>query len=199
MSAKVSAEIVKMLRERTGAAMMDCKKALVETGGDMEKAVEWLRKKGVSSAEKKVGRATNEGLIEAYIHPGSRLGVLIEVNCETDFVAKTPEFRALVKDLAMQIAATNPRAVAREEVAADQIEKELEIYRTQARNEKKPENVVERIAQGKLEKFYQEFVLLEQSFIKDQNRSVKQVITDVIARLGENISVRRFVRFQLGA
>ena len=199
MSTQVSADIVKTLRERSGAAMMDCKKALVETGGDMDKAVEWLRKKGVSSAEKKVGRATNEGLIEAYIHPGSRLGVLIEVNCETDFVAKTPDFRALVKDLAMQIAATNPRAVSREEVATDQIEKELEIYRTQARNEKKPENVVERIAQGKLDKFYQEVVLLEQSFIKDQNRTVKQVITDVIAKLGENISVRRFVRFQLGA
>jgi len=199
MSTQVSADIVKTLRERSGAAMMDCKKALVETGGDMDKAVEWLRKKGISSAEKKVGRTTNEGLIEAYIHPGSRLGVLIEVNCETDFVAKTPEFRALVKDLAMQIAATNPRTVTREEIATDQIEKELEIYRTQARNEKKPENVVERIAQGKLEKFYQDFVLLEQSFIKDQNRPVKQVITDVIAKLGENIGVRRFVRFQLGA
>jgi elongation factor Ts len=199
MSATVSADVVKMLRERTGAAMMDCKKALVETGGDMDKAVEWLRKKGISSAEKKVGRTTNEGLIEAYIHPGSRLGVLIEVNCETDFVAKTSEFRGLVKDLAMQIAATSPRAVTREEIAADQIEKEMEIYRTQARNEKKPENMVDRIAQGKLEKFNQEFVLLEQSFIKDQNRTVKQVITDVIAKIGENISVKRFVRFQLGA
>jgi len=199
MSANISAEVVKNLRERTGAAMMDCKKALLETGGDMEKAVEWLRKKGISSAEKKIGRATNEGLIEAYIHPGSRLGVLIEVNCETDFVAKTPDFRALVKDLAMQIAATNPRTVSREEVPAEQIEKELEIYRTQARNEKKPENMIDRIAQGKLEKFYQESVLLEQSFIKDQNRVVKQVITDVIAKLGENISVKRFVRFQLGA
>lgn len=199
MSTNITADIVKTLRERTGAAMMDCKKALVEVGGDMDKAVEWLRKKGISSAEKKVGRATNEGLIESYIHPGSRLGVLIEVNCETDFVAKTPEFRALVKDLAMQIAATNPRAITREEISTEQINKELEIYRTQAANEKKPEAVVERIAQGKLEKFYQEFVLLEQSFIKDQNRTVKQVITDVIAKLGENISVRRFIRFQLGA
>jgi elongation factor Ts len=179
--------------------MMDCKKALVETGGDLEKAVDWLRKKGAASAEKKVGRATNEGLIEAYIHPGSRLGVLIEVNCETDFVAKTPEFRALVKDLAMQVAATSPRAVSREEIPAGVVEKELEIYRTQARNEKKPENVVERIAQGKMEKFYQDFVLLEQNFIKDQNRLVKQVVTDVIAKLGENIAVKRFVRFQLGA
>jgi elongation factor Ts len=199
MSVNISADAVKTLRERTGAAMMDCKKALVETGGDIEKAIEWLRKRGAASAEKKVGRTTNEGLIEAYIHPGSRLGVLIEVNCETDFVAKTPDFRALVKDLAMQIAATSPRAVAREEIPADQVEKELEIYRTQARNEKKPENVVERIAQGKLEKFYQDFVLLEQSFIKDQNRTVKQVVTDVIAKLGENITVKRFVRFQLGA
>ncbi|MCI0695310.1 translation elongation factor Ts [candidate division KSB1 bacterium] len=199
MSVNISADAVKTLRERTGAAMMDCKKALVETGGDIEKAIEWLRKKGAASAEKKVGRTTNEGLIEAYIHPGSRLGVLIEVNCETDFVAKTPDFRALVKDLAMQIAATSPRAISREEIPADQVEKELEIYRTQARNEKKPENVVERIAQGKLEKFYQDFVLLEQSFIKDQNRSVKQVVTDVIAKLGENITVKRFVRFQLGA
>jgi elongation factor Ts len=195
----VSADIVKTLRERTGAGMMDCKKALVETGGDIEKAVDWLRKKGAASAEKKVGRATNEGLIEAYIHPGSRLAVLIEVNCETDFVAKTPEFRALVKDLAMQVAATSPRAVTREEIPAGIVEKELEIYRTQARNEKKPESVVERIAQGKLEKFYQDFVLLEQNFIKDQNRTVKQVATDVIAKLGENITVKRFVRFQLGA
>lgn len=199
MSVNISADAVKTLRERTGAAMMDCKKALVEAGGDMDKAIEWLRKKGVASAEKKVGRSTNEGLVEAYIHPGSRLGVLIEVNCETDFVAKTPDFRALVKDLAMQIAATSPRAISREEIPADQIEKELEIYRTQARNEKKPETVVERIAQGKLEKFYQDFVLLEQSFIKDQNRTVKQVVTDVIAKLGENITVKRFVRFQLGA
>lgn len=199
MSANISAETVKNLRERTGAAMMDCKKALVETGGDIEKAIEWLRKRGAASAEKKVGRSTNEGLVEAYIHPGSRLGVLIEVNCETDFVAKTPDFRALVKDLAMQIAATSPRAITREEVPAEQVEKELEIYRTQARNEKKPENVVERIAQGKMEKFYQDFVLLEQSFIKDQNRTVKQVVTDVIAKLGENITVKRFVRFQLGA
>lgn len=199
MSVNISADAVKTLRERTGAAMMDCKKALVETGGDIEKAVEWLRKRGAASAEKKVGRSTNEGLVEAYIHPGSRLGVLIEVNCETDFVAKTPDFRALVKDLAMQIAATSPRAISREEIPADQVEKELEIYRTQARNEKKPENVIERIAQGKLEKFYQDFVLLEQSFIKDQNRTVKQVVTDVIAKLGENITVKRFVRFQLGA
>jgi elongation factor Ts len=195
----VSADAVKTLRERTGAGIMDCKTALVEAGGDMDKAVEWLRKKGAASAEKKVGRATNEGIVEAYIHPGSRLGVLVELNCETDFVAKTQEFRTLARDLAMQVAATNPRTVAREEIPAEVIEKEMEIYRTQARNEKKPENVVERIAQGKLEKFYQEVVLLEQNFIKDQTRTVKQVVTDVIAKLGENITVRRFIRFQLGA
>ena len=194
----VAADAVKLLRERTGAGIMDCKAALAESGGDVEKAIEWLRKKGAATAAKKVGRTTNEGLVEAYIHPGSRLGVLVEVNCETDFVAKTPDFKTLVRDLSMQIAATNPRTVTREEVEAAVIEKELEIYRSQAHNEKKPENVIERIAQGKLEKFYQENCLLDQSFIKDPNRTIKQLITDTIAKLGENITVRRFVRFQLG-
>lgn len=194
----VSAELVKQLREQTGAGIMDCKAALAETDGSFEKAIEWLRKKGAASAQKKVGRATNEGVIEAYIHPGSRLGVLIEVNCETDFVAKTEDFKNLARDLAMQVAASSPRFVKREEVPAELIEKEMEIYRTQAQNEKKPANVTERIAQGKLEKFYQEVVLLEQSFIKDPNRTVRQLVTDVIAKLGENIAIRRFVRFQLG-
>lgn len=194
----VSADAVKQLREQTGAGIMDCKAALAESNGNFEKAVEWLRKKGAASAQKKVGRATNEGVIEAYIHPGSRLGVLIEVNCETDFVAKTDDFKNLARDLAMQVAASSPRFVRREEVPADILEKEMEIYRTQAQNEKKPVNVTERIAQGKLEKFYQEVVLLEQSFIKDPNRTVKQLVTDVIAKLGENITIRRFMRFQLG-
>jgi elongation factor Ts len=194
----VSADAVKQLREQTGAGIMDCKAALAESNGNFEKAVEWLRKKGAASAQKKVGRATNEGVIEAYIHPGSRLGVLIEVNCETDFVAKTDDFKNLARDLAMQVAASSPRFVRREEVPADVLEKEMEIYRTQAQNEKKPVNVTERIAQGKLEKFYQEVVLLEQSFIKDPNRTVKQLVTDVIAKLGENITIRRFMRFQLG-
>ncbi len=194
----VSAEVVKQLREQTGAGIMDCKHALAESGGDIEKAIEWLRKKGAATAEKKMGRATNEGIIEAYIHPGSRLGVLVEVNCETDFVAKTEAFRTLVRDIAMQIAASHPKVVAREQMPAELIEKEMEIYRSQAQNEKKPANVVERIAQGKLEKFYQDNVLLEQSFIKDPNRTISQVITETIAKLGENISVRRFVRFQLG-
>lgn len=194
----VSADIVKQLREQTGAGIMDCKAALTESGGDLEKAVEWLRKKGAASAQKKVGRATNEGVIEAYIHPGSRLGVLIEVNCETDFVAKTEDFKTLARDLAMQVAAASPRVVKREDMPQEVIEKEMEIYRTQAANENKPAAVQDRIAQGKLDKFYQEAVLLEQNFIKDPTRTVTQVITEVIAKLGENITVRRFVRFHLG-
>lgn len=194
----VTADSVKLLRERTGAGIMDCKAALAETDGDIDKAIEWLRKRGAAAAAKKVGRTTNEGIIEAYIHPGSRLGVLVELNCETDFVAKTADFKQLAKDLAMQVAATNPRTLTREEIDAATIEREMEIYRSQARNDKKPENVVDRIAQGKLEKFYQENCLIEQSFIKDPNRTIKQLVTDVIAKLGENIAVRRFVRFQLG-
>jgi len=194
----VTADSVKLLRERTGAGIMDCKAALAETNGDIDKAIEWLRKRGAAAAAKKVGRTTNEGIIEAYIHPGSRLGVLVELNCETDFVAKTADFKQLAKDLAMQVAATNPRSLTREEIDPTTIEREMEIYRSQARNEKKPDNLVDRIAQGKLEKFYQENCLIEQSFIKDPNRTIKQLITDVIAKLGENITVRRFIRFQLG-
>ena len=194
----VTADSVKLLRERTGAGIMDCKAALAETDGDIDKAIEWLRKRGAAAAAKKVGRTTNEGIIEAYIHPGSRLGVLVELNCETDFVAKTADFKQLAKDLAMQVAATNPRSLTREEIDPATIEREMEIYRSQARNEKKPENVIDRIAQGKLEKFYQENCLIEQGFIKDPNRSIKQLVTDVIAKLGENITVRRFIRFQLG-
>ncbi len=194
----VSPEAVKQLREQTGAGIMDCKNALAETGGDVTKAIEWLRKKGAATAIKKMGRATNEGMIESYIHPGSRLGVIVEVNCETDFVAKTDAFKVLARDIAMQIAASNPKVVAREHMPAEVIEKEMEIYRSQAANENKPANVADRIAQGKLEKFYQDNVLLEQSFIKDPNRTISQVIAEVIAKLGENITVRRFVRFQLG-
>lgn len=194
----VSADVVKQLREQTGAGIMDCKAALTESAGDLEKAIEWLRKKGAASAQKKVGRATNEGVIEAYIHPGSRLGVLIEVNCETDFVAKTDDFKTLARDLAMQVAAASPRVVKREDMPQEVIAKEMEIYRTQAANENKPAAVQDRIAQGKLDKFYQESVLLEQNFIKDPTRTVSQVITEVIAKIGENITVRRFVRFHLG-
>jgi elongation factor Ts len=194
----ISAAEVKKLRDKTGAGMMDCKKALLETGGDMEKAVEYLRKKGIASAKKRDGREIREGVIMAYVHPGSRLGVLVEVNCETDFVAKTDDFQNLAKDIAMQIAATNPLAVNRDDIDQDIIAKEKEIYRTQVQSQKKPENVIEKIVEGKLEKYYQENVLLEQNFVKDQNRTVKEYLMEVAGKLGENMSVRRFQRFQLG-
>ncbi len=194
----VSAEQVKTLRAKTGVGIMECKSALTETDGDVDKAVELLRKKGVASAEKRAGRETKDGLVEAYIHPGSRLGVLVEVNCETDFVAKTDDFKNFVRDVAMQIAATNARAISREEFPAEEIEKEREIYLTQAQNEGKPENIIGRYVDGKLEKFFKETTLLEQGFIKDPNKTVKELLTDVIAKTGENIQIRRFVRFQLG-
>ncbi len=195
----ISAANVKALRERTGAGIMDCKKALMEADGDIDKAIEYLRKKGAALAEKKQGRETNEGAIEAYIHPGNRLGVLLEINCETDFVAKTPDFQTLARDIAMQIAATNPIAVKREDVPQELIEREKDIYRTQAKNENKPEHIIEKVIEGKIEKFYQENVLMEQHFVKDPNKTIREVITDAIAKLGENISVRRFVRYELGA
>lgn len=194
----VNAADVKILRERTGAGIMECKGALTDSEGDIDKAVEILRKKGVASAEKRAGRETNEGMVDAYIHPGSRLGVLVEVNCETDFVAKTDDFKHFVKDIAMQVAATSAKVVSREEFPQDKIEKEREIYTTQAKNEGKPENIIERYVNGKLEKYFQESVLLEQSFIKDPNKSIKDLLTEVIAKTGENIQVKRFVRFQLG-
>ena len=194
----IPAAQVKALREKTGAGFMDCKKALEETNGDVEKAIESLRKRGISTAQKKAGRKTSEGVIEAYIHPGSRLGVLLEINCETDFVAKTDEFKTLAKDLAMQVAAANPHAVKREDLPQTLIDKELEIYKTQAKNEGKPDHIIEKMSQGKLEKFYQEACLLEQSFVKDPNKTVKDYLTEIIAKLGENIVVRRFIRFQLG-
>lgn len=194
----VSAGDVKALREKTGAGIMDCKSALSETDGDVDAAVELLRKKGIASAEKRASRETNEGVVEAYIHPGSRLGVLVEINCETDFVAKTDDFRGFAKDVAMQVAAANASVVSREDFDQEQIDKELEIYKTQARNEGKPENIVERFVQGKLEKFFQESVLLEQSFIKDPNKSIKDLLTEISAKTGENVQIRRFVRFQIG-
>lgn len=195
----ISADKVKDLRDRTGVGIMECKNALTETDGDIEKAVELLRKKGVASAEKRAGRVTNQGLVEAYIHPGSQLGVLVEVNCETDFVAKTDDFKNFVRDIAMQVAATGPRVVNREDFSQEDIDKELEIYRTQAENEGKPENIIERFVQGKLEKYYKETVLLEQSFIKDLNISIKELLSEVIAKTGENVVIKRFVRFQLGS
>ncbi len=195
----ISAEQVKTLRERTGVGIMECKSALKETDGDIDAAVESLRKRGIASAEKRAGRKTKEGLIESYIHPGSRLGVLVEVNCETDFVAKTEDFKGFVRDMAMQIAATNPRVVGRQEFSQEEIDKELDIYKTQAINEGKPENIIERFSQGKLEKFYQENVLLEQGFIRDPAKNVKEVLTELISKTGENVVVKRFVRFQMGS
>ena len=195
----ISADKVKTLRERTGVGIMDCKSALTETNGDIDKAVELLRKKGIASAEKRAGRETIQGLVETYIHPGSQLGVLLEVNCETDFVAKTDDFKSFVRDIAMQIAATGPRAVSREDFLQEEIDKELEIYETQAKNEGKPENIIERYVRGKLEKFYQENVLIEQSYIKDPNKNIKGLLSEVIAKTGENIIIRRFIRYQLGA
>ena len=195
----ISADKVKTLRERTGVGIMDCKSALTETNGDIDKAVELLRKKGIASAEKRARRETSQGLVETYIHPGSQLGVLLEVNCETDFVAKTDDFKSFVRDIAMQIAATGPRAVSREDFLQEEIDKELEIYETQAKNEGKPENIIERYVRGKLEKFYQENVLIEQSYIKDPNKNIKGLLSEVIAKTGENIIIRRFIRYQLGA
>ncbi len=194
----ISASEVKKLRDLTGAGMMNCKAALIETKGNIEDAVDHLRKKGIASAQKRSGREIKEGVIISYIHPGSRLGVLAEVNCETDFVAKTDDFQNMAKDIAMQIAATNPRAIVREDISQEEIDKELEIYRTQAHDGKKPENVIEKIIQGKLGKYYQEVVLMEQIFVKDSSKTVKDYLMEISGKLGENMSIRRFVRFQLG-
>jgi elongation factor Ts len=194
----ISAQEVKKLRDRTGAGMMDCKAALIETKGDIDKAIEYLRKKGMASAQKRDGREVKEGVIMAYVHPGNRLGVLIEVNCETDFVAKTEDFQTLAKDIAMQIAATNPIAIYREDIPKETVEKEKDIYRSQLNGQKKPEHVVEKIVQGKLEKYYQEVVLTEQNFVKDMNKTVKEYILEVSGKLGEHMTIRRFQRFHLG-
>lgn len=193
----VTAEMVKELREKTGAGLMDCKKALAQTSGDLEKALQVLREKGLATAAKKSSRTASEGLVSSYIHM-DKLGVLVEVNCETDFVARTDDFRALVKDIAMQVAASNPLYVTRDDVPPEIVEKEREIYRAQVTN--KPPQVVEKIVEGKLEKFYTDMCLLDQMFIKDpeQKQKIKDLITDKIAKLGENIVVRRFARFQLG-
>jgi elongation factor Ts len=195
---EVNASSVKELREKTGAGVMDCKKALAESGGDLEKAVDYLRRKGLAAAAKKIGRVVAEGLVGAYIHAGGKIGVLVELNCETDFVARTAEFQALLKDVAMQIAAANPRYVRPEDVTAEEIEREQEIYRRQALDSGKPEKVVEKIVAGKMERFYSEVCLLEQAFIKDPDRKVGELIQETVARLGENIQVRRFARYHLG-
>ena len=194
----ISAEQVRELREMTGAGMMECKKVLEEANGDKDKAAELLRERGVVKAAKKAGRIAAEGLVESYIHGDGRIGVLVEVNIETDFAAKNPEFREFVKDVAMQIAAAKPEYVRREEVPADVIEKEKEIMKAQAINEGKPEAVAEKIVTGKIDKYYSEICLLEQDFVKDPDKTVQQVLTEKIASIGENITIRRFVRFERG-
>jgi len=194
----ITAEMVKQLRERTGAGMMDCKKALTETNGDMDKAGEYLREKGLAAAAKKSGRIAAEGLVEAYIHGGGRIGVLVEVNIETDFAAKNEEFKSFVKDIAMQIAASKPEYINKEDVPADVIEKEKSILRAQALNEGKPEKIVEKMVEGRIEKYYKEVCLLEQPWVKDPDKTIKQLLTEKVAAIGENIIIRRFARFERG-
>ena len=194
----ITSAMVKELRERTGAGMLDCKNALTEKEGDVEKAIEYLREKGLAAAAKKAGRIAAEGLCESYIHGGGRIGVLLEINCETDFVAKTDEYKSLAKDICMQIAASKPEYVRREDVPADVVEKEKEIFTAQALNEGKPANVVEKMIGGRIEKFYKEICLLEQPFIKDTNVTVQELLMEKISKIGENINVRRFVRYELG-
>jgi elongation factor Ts len=196
--AEITAAMVKDLRERTGAGMMDCKNALVEANGNVETASEILRKKGIARASKKASRAVNEGRVEAYIHPGNKIGVLVEINCETDFVAKTDDFSTFSRDVAMQIAASSPLFIKRENVDQQTIDRELEIYREQAKSQGKPENIIEKIAVGKLDKFYSEICLMEQPFVKDPDKTIENLVTETIARLGENISIRRFCRFKIG-
>lgn len=195
---EITATAVKELREKTGAGMMDCKKALGETGGDLDKAVDYLRQKGLAAAAKKAGRMAADGAVAAYVHPGGKIGVLVEINCETDFVARTAEFQSLLKDIAMQVAAANPRYVRREDVPAGELEREKSIYRQQALETRKPANVVDKIVDGKMERYYSEICLMEQSFIKDPDKKVSDVMNDAVARLGENIQVRRFARYHLG-
>ena len=196
--AEITAALVKELRERTGAGMMDCKKALSATDGDLEKAIDFLREKGLAAAAKKAGRVAAEGLVEAYIHGGGRIGVLVEVNCETDFVAKTDAFKELVKDIAMHIAATNPSYLKREEVPTAELEHEQAVLAEQARNEGKPEKIIEKMVAGRIEKYYKEVCLMEQPFVKDPDKTISDLITESIAKIGENISIRRCTRYQLG-
>ena len=195
---KVDLELIKELRARTGAGVLDCKNALIETEGDIEKAIEVLRKKGIAKAAKKVGRQTNDGVIMAYIHPGNRIGVLVEVNCETDFVARTEDFQKFAREIAIQIAAMSPVAVSRDSVPEEVLEKEKEIYREQAMSMGKPEHVVEKIVQSKLENFLKEKVLLEQPYFRDNKKTIEEFVKENIAKFGENITIKRFVRFELG-
>ncbi|NLM40800.1 MAG: translation elongation factor Ts [Firmicutes bacterium] len=196
--AEITTAMVKELREKTGAGMMDCKKALLETNGDMDAAIDYLREKGLAAAAKKAGRIAAEGLVTSYIHMGGRIGVLVEVNCETDFVAKTEEFSQLAKDIAMHIAASKPEYVSREDVPESVLEHERSIYRAMALNEGKPERIIDKIVEGRLEKYFQEVCLLEQPFVKDPDMTVGELLNEKIAKIGEKISVRRFVRYERG-
>lgn len=195
---EISMVLIKDLRQRTGAGVVDCKVALQEGKGDVDKAIEYLRRKGLATAAKKAGRVAADGLVTSYIHAGGKIGVLVEVNCETDFVAKTEDFQTFVKNIAMQVAAANPQYVRREEITGEVLDKEREIYRAQAMESKKPEKVIEKIVEGKLEKYYSEVCLLEQTYIKDGDLTVKEVLDALIGKIGENIQIRRFARFQLG-
>jgi elongation factor Ts len=195
---EISASLVRELREKTGVGMMDCKKALQESGGDLHAAIDYLRKKGIATAQKRGGRATSEGQVQAYIHAGGKIGVLVEVNCETDFSAKTSDFSAFVKNVAMQIAATNPISIDREGVPPVTLEKEKEIYITQAKESGKPEKVWDKIVEGKVKKFYSEVCLLEQPYVKNPDITVQDLLSELLAKTGENIVIRRFTRYQLG-
>jgi elongation factor Ts len=194
----ISAEMVKQLREKTGAGIMDCKEALAGSGADLEKAVEFLRKKGLATAQKRAGRTMSQGAVEAYIHMGGKIGVLVEVNCETDFVGKTDSFKEFVKNIAMHIAATSPLGIVPEDVPEDVISKEKEIYRAQALETGKPEKMVDKIAEGKLGKFFKDVCLMNQPYVKEPNKTVADYLNEVIAQTGENITIKRFARFQLG-
>jgi len=194
----ISIELVKDLRQRTGAGVIDCKAALHETKGNVEAAIDYLRRKGLASAAKKAGRIATDGLVSSYIHAGGKMGVLVEINCETDFVAKTEEFQAFVKNIAMHIAAANPQYIRREDIPGEVIEKEKEIYRTQALESGKPQKVIDKIVEGKLERFYSEVCLLEQTYVRDTDLTVREVLDAMIAKIGENVTIRRFARFQLG-
>ena len=195
---KITSQMVKELRDKTNAGMMDCKKALGETEGDMEKAVDLLRQKGLSVAAKRAGRATSEGVVECYIHAGSKLGVMVEVGCETDFVAKTDDFQAFAKDIAMHVAAVAPVAVTREEIPQEMVDREKEIYVNQAKDSGKPDNIIEKIVTGKIEKYLSEICLMDQKFVKNPDLSIQDLLNELVAKMGENISIKRFARFQIG-
>ena len=196
---KITSQMVKELRDKTNAGMMDCKKALGETEGDMEKAIDFLRQKGLAVAQKRSGRSTSEGMVQPYIHAGGKLGVMVEVDCETDFVAKTDDFQNFAKEIAMHIAAMNPIAVRREDISEDLVARESEIYKKQAMDSGKPENIAEKMVTGKLDKYFAEFSLLEQKFVKNPDLNIQDLLNELIAKMGENITIKRFARFQVGA